>query len=118
MRIYAPGRGVKLSTLRLLEDYNTQEDLKNEKGDRKFITIILKEFFGHRELINNILDENVLKLVQGEKHSISISYFKIVISNFVPGFFSHRVEGDVGRMKKFNEHVKIILETGEKQNKL
>lgn len=64
-RMYAHGRTLKKSTIGLLTEYNSNFLLKGEKNDKKFIEILLKEFFGRREIITNELDENVVSLIEG-----------------------------------------------------
>lgn len=64
-RTYAPGRTLKNSTIDLMKEYNTHDDLKGAKGDKKFIEILMREMFGRTEIMKENLDQNVVNLVKG-----------------------------------------------------
>lgn len=63
--MYAYGRCLKESTVRLLEEYNSSEKLKADKHDRQFVAILTNAFFAGRELAGDGLDENAVNLMKG-----------------------------------------------------
>lgn len=102
------------SILRLLQTYNTQPGYNCAKYDKNCVEILMNEFFGSRELSADVLDENVVKMIEGMKCKLcACAFFKT--GELISGFFIHRVDGDRERLNRFSGYLNQIWKKKKEQ---